>query len=197
MRFSLHVKRSAGIVAAVQDDAPLRLDASREELLATAAAIVGEAWRSFDQARPNQPPVDARLQALLAQPLPARPTPVAQALGEAARILDESLAQTRPRWFAFIGSSGLEVGVVADLLAGCFDVNLAGYAAAASDVEQQAIEWLGAFLGYPSAGGACTSGGMLSNLTALAGGRERGPPRPRRAGADGRAGGGGRPPPAR
>src|SRR3954468_23543083 len=140
MRFSLHVKRASGMVAPVQDDIALRLDASRDELLATAAAIVGEAWRSFDQARPNQPPVDARLQALLAEPLPDRPTPVAQALGEAARILDESLAQTRPRWFAFIGSSGLEVGVVADLLAGCFDVNLAGDAAAASEAEREGVQ---------------------------------------------------------
>ena len=33
MRFSLHVKPATGIVAAVDDDIALRLDASREELL--------------------------------------------------------------------------------------------------------------------------------------------------------------------
>ena len=31
----------------------------------------------------------------------------------------------------------------------CHDVNLAGYAAAASEVEQQALRWLGEFVGYP------------------------------------------------
>ena len=36
-----------------------------------------------------------------------------------------SIAQPRPRFFAFVGSSGLEIGVLGDLLASCFDVNLA------------------------------------------------------------------------
>jgi aromatic-L-amino-acid/L-tryptophan decarboxylase len=75
---------------------------------------------------------------------------------------------------------------VADLLAACFDVNLAGDAAAASEVERQALEWLAAFVGYPSAAGACTSGGMLSNLTALAAARERALPGSRQHGLAGR-----------
>ena len=38
------------------------------------------------------------------------PTPVLTALDDAAQVLDESLAPARPRYFAFVGSSGLEVG---------------------------------------------------------------------------------------
>ena len=53
-------------------------------------------------------------------------------------MLDESIAQTRPRYFAFVGSSGLEIGVLGDLLASCFDVNLAVWAAAATEIEDQA-----------------------------------------------------------
>ena len=95
------------------------------------------------------------------------------ALDDTARILDESIAQPRPRYFAFIGSSGLEIGVLADALASCFDVNLARYAVAATEVERQALRWVAEFVGYPGITGAFTSGGTVSNLTALAAARER------------------------
>jgi len=109
----------------------------------------------------------------------------AEALRDAATILDESIAQPRPRYFAFIGSSGLEIGVLADALASCFDVNLARYAIAASEVERQALQWVGDFVGYPGEAGAFTSGGTVSNLTALAAARERALPGSRAGGIAG------------
>jgi aromatic-L-amino-acid/L-tryptophan decarboxylase len=158
-------------------DAPeLQLDAPRDEVLARAAALIGEAWVSFDRARPGQPVVDDALRAMLREPLPDDPEPVTQALEKAALILDESIAQPRPRYFAFVGSSGLPIGVVGDALASCFDANLAVYAGAASDIEEQAVRWVGELIGYPVAGGAFTSGGTVSNLTALAAARERAMP---------------------
>ena len=158
-------------------DAPeLSLDAPRDEVLARAAALIGEAWSSFDRARPGQPVVDEDLRAMLREPLPDAPEPVTQALEEAALILDESIAQPRPRYFAFVGSSGLPIGVVADALASCFDANLAVYAGAASDIEEQAVRWVGELIGYPVSGGAFTSGGTVSNLTALAAAREHAMP---------------------
>ena len=101
-------------------------------------------------------------------------------------MLDESLAQPRPRWFGFVGSSGLEIGVIGDLLAACYDINLAIGTEAASHVERQALRWVGELVGYPGTGGACTSGGMLSNLTALAAARERVLPGSRTAASSGR-----------
>jgi aromatic-L-amino-acid/L-tryptophan decarboxylase len=158
-------------------DAPeLQLDAPRDEVLQRAAALIGAAWISFDQARPGQPVVDESLRAMLREPLPDGPEPVTQALEEAALILDESIAQPRPRYFAFVGSSGLPIGVVGDALASCFDANLAVYAGAASEIEEQAVRWVGELIGYPVAGGAFTSGGTISNLTALAAARERAMP---------------------
>ena len=57
------------------DQAPqeglLRLDAPREEVLDRAAAIVADAWRSFDRFRPGQPPVDDLVRRLVEQGLPA------------------------------------------------------------------------------------------------------------------------------
>jgi aromatic-L-amino-acid decarboxylase len=166
-------------------DSPLALDAPREEVLARAANLVSAAWRSFDRFRPTEPPIDERVRALLTAELPERPTPAFVALDDAYRILDESIAQPRPRYFAFIGSSGLEIGVLADALASCFDVNLARYAAAASEIERQATRWVAEFVGYPAGGGTFTSGGTVSNLTALTAARERAVPGSRTTGLAG------------
>jgi aromatic-L-amino-acid decarboxylase len=158
-------------MSAVGDAPELQLDAPREEVLQLAVSLISQAWNSFDQARPGQPIVDDALRAVLREPLPDTPEPVTRALEEAAQILDESIAQPRPRYFAFVGSSGLPIGVIADALASCFDANLAVYAGAASDIEEQAVRWVGELVGYPVGGGAFTSGGTISNLTALAAAR--------------------------
>ncbi|HEX2303037.1 MAG TPA: aminotransferase class V-fold PLP-dependent enzyme [Gaiella sp.] len=164
-------------------DAPsLRLDATREEALEQASAIVMGAWQSFDRARPGQPEIDERLHELLRAALPEEGSSALQALDDAAQLLDVSIAQPRPRFFAFVGSSGLEIGVLGDLLASCFDVNLAVWAGAASEVEDQAVRWVSEFIGYPAAAGAFTSGGTISNVTALAAARERALPGARRTG---------------
>jgi aromatic-L-amino-acid/L-tryptophan decarboxylase len=160
----------------------LRLDASREEAIERASSIVAEAWRSFDRPRSGQPAIDERLHELLRSALPADGSSAIGALEDAARILDTSLAQPRPRFFAFVGSSGLEIGVLGDLLASCFDVNLALWAGAASEVEEQAVRWVSEFIGFPAAAGAFTSGGTISNVTALAAARERALPGTRRTG---------------
>ncbi|HWL91219.1 MAG TPA: aminotransferase class V-fold PLP-dependent enzyme [Actinomycetota bacterium] len=166
-------------------DRPLRLDAPREEALEHAAKLVAEAWRSFDRPRPEEPPLDERLRALLQAGLPQGPVSVHEALDDAARALDESIAQPRPRYFAFIGSSGLEIGALGDLLASTYDMNLAVDARAATMIEQQAVGWVGEFVGYPATNGAFTSGGTISNMTALAAARERALPGSRAAGLGG------------
>jgi aromatic-L-amino-acid/L-tryptophan decarboxylase len=169
----------------IDDERPLRLDAPREEALAHAARLVEEAWRSFDRFRPEEPPLDDRVRALIRAGLPEDATAVHEALDDAARILDESIAQPRPRYFAFIGSSGLPIGAIGDLLAHTYDINLAVDARAATVVEQQAVRWIGEFVGFPVASGAFTSGGTISNLTALAAARERALPGSRHAGLGG------------
>ena len=143
------------------------------EALDRAAEIVVEAWHSFDQARPTEPPIDDRLKILLKTALPEEPGRVLDVLEDARRALDETIAQTRPRFFAFVASTGLEIGVLGDLLASCFDANMAVWAAAATEIEDQAIRWVAEFVGYPATAGAFTSGGTVSNMTALAAARER------------------------
>jgi aromatic-L-amino-acid/L-tryptophan decarboxylase len=167
------------------EDRSLRLDASRAEIVERAAEIVLDGWRSFDQARGTEPALDEDFDAMLRLPLPIDPTPALQVLEEAAGILDRSIAQPRPRYFAFIGSSGLPIGVIGDMLAACFDVNLATWAAAATRIEEQAVQWAAEFLGFPASTGAFTSGGTVSNVTALAAARERALPGSRKTGLSG------------
>jgi len=164
---------------------PLQLDVSREEALARATELIAEAWRSFDQFRPGQPPIDERMRALAALELPEDPSPALQVIDDAALALDESLAQPRPRYFAYIGSSALEIGVLGDALASAFDANLAVWAAAASELERQAVDWVASFVGFPAAAGSFTSGGTVSNVTALAAARERAIPGARHRGMSG------------
>ena len=169
-----------------ESEPALRLDVSRAEALAHATELIFQAWGSFDHARPEQPAVDDQLRAALAAPIALGPTPVLQALDEAADVLDHSIAQPRPRYFAFVASSGLEIAVLGDALAACHDVNLAVVSGAADLVERQTLEWLGQAFGYPVATGTFTGGGTVSNVTALAAARERALPGSRHTGLSGR-----------
>jgi aromatic-L-amino-acid decarboxylase len=154
----------------------------RERALDHARDLVAAAWEEFDTARDIEPPVSPELLATLDLPLPESGIDVVEALDEAAEALDQSLAQARPRYLAYIGSSGLEIGALADLLAHSYDPNLALHAGAATLVEAQALRWTAEFIGYPLAGGSFTSGGTVSNVTALAAARERAVPGSRQAG---------------
>ena len=104
---------------------------------------------------------------------PTAPGDAEAALADAARVLDASVSPSRPLFLAYIGSSGLEIGVLASALAATYDANLATSAGGADLVEEQALRWVAEFVGFPLAEGAFTSGGMTSNLTALLAARER------------------------
>ena len=159
----------------------------REDVLHYATGLVLDAWRSFDHARPDQPLPAARHHELLSRPLPAAPTAPARALDAAVAVLDVSLSQSRPRYFAYIGSSGLEIGVLADALMASHDVNVAVSAGAADLLEAQTIRWVGEFTGFdPQAKGLLAAGGTISNLTALTAARERAIPGVRARGTEGR-----------
>ncbi len=160
----------------------LSLGDQRERALEHAASIVAAAWRSFDDARDTETGVSADLFAVLNEELPELPDDVIHGLDLAADVLDASLAQSRPRYLAYIGSSGLEIGAIADLLAHSYDINLALDARAATQLENQAIGWLSDFLGFSATAGAFTSGGTISNITALAAAREKALPGSRATG---------------
>ncbi|HLH65399.1 MAG TPA: pyridoxal-dependent decarboxylase [Solirubrobacteraceae bacterium] len=168
-------------------DGPALPLADREGVLEHAARLILAAWRSFDHARPGQPLPDDEQVRLLTRPLPRVPSDSRAALDQAARVLDASLAQSRPRYFAYIGSSGLEIGVLGDSLAASHDVNVAVSAGAADLLEAQTIAWVGQFVGFDErAVGVMSESGTISNLTALTAAREAALPGVRRTGTAGR-----------
>ncbi len=162
--------------------------ADRDAVLAALTRLIANAWRSFERPRPTEPAIDAGLLDRLAQPLPEAATDPSAVLADAARVLDESNSPSRPLYLGYVGSTGLEVGVLAEALAATYDVNLAVTARAADLVERQAVEWVSEFVGYPCREGAFTSGGMTSNLTALLVAREHALPGSRADGLAGRQG---------
>ncbi len=162
--------------------------ADRDAVLAALTSLIADAWQSFERPRPAEPAVDADLLERLALSLPEEPNNPARVLADAARILDESNSPARPLYLGYVGSTGLEVGVLADALAATYDVNLAVTARAADLVERQAVQWVAEFVGFPCAEGAFTSGGMTSNLTGLLVARERALPGCRVDGFAGRQG---------
>ncbi|MEK9810808.1 MAG: pyridoxal-dependent decarboxylase, partial [Candidatus Nanopelagicales bacterium] len=150
------------------------MNPDRNRALDHARDLVAATWAEFDTARDIQPPVSPELLATLDLPLPETGIDVVAALDEAA--------EARPRYLAYIGSSGLEIGALADLLAHSHDPNLAIHAGAATLIEAQALRWVAEFVGFPATGGSFTSGGTVSNVTALAAARERAVPGSRRSG---------------
>ncbi len=161
--------------------------ADREALLAELDRLIGAAWDSFDRPRPVEPGLEPELRARLAQPLPEHGTDPHAALADAARVLDESNSPARPLYLAYVGSTGLEVGVLGAALAATYDVNLAATARAADLVEAQALQWVAQLVGFPVSEGTFTSGGMTSNMTALLVAREHALPGSRTHGFDGTA----------
>ena len=109
----------------------------------------------------------------LETPLPEKAGNPDAILADAARVLDASISPSRPLYLGYIGSTGLEIGVLASALLATYDANLAVAAGGADLVEEQTLRWISDFVGFPYAEGSFTSGGMTSNLTALLAARER------------------------
>jgi aromatic-L-amino-acid/L-tryptophan decarboxylase len=158
----------------------------RATVLANLGRLIDEAWTSFDEPRISEPELSAELTARLRTPLPEAPGDEDQALGDAVATLEASVSPSRPLYLAYIGSSGLEVGVLASALSATYDANLASAAGGAELIEQQTLEWLAQFVRFPLGEGTFTSGGMTSNLTAVLVARERALPGSRADGLSGR-----------
>lgn len=147
--------------------------ADREGILGDLGRVVTDAWGSFDAPRPSEPQLGEALKERLDAQLPEDAGDAEAALADAARVLDASISPSRPLYLGYIGSTGLEMGVLASALSATYDANLAATAGGADLVEEQTLRWVAEFVGFPLAEGSFTSGGMTSNLTALLAAREK------------------------
>ncbi|MEY4997449.1 MAG: L-2,4-diaminobutyrate decarboxylase [Actinomycetota bacterium] len=160
----------------------LRLGDERDSVLEETFDIVNKMWQGQDKAREGEPEFTNETKALLQEGLPETGMDASDALELAAEVLDQSIAQSRPRFLAYIGSSGLEVGAVADFLAASYDINVALNSKASTLLEVQTGKWLGDFIGYTGSRGLFTSGGTVSNITGLAVARQKAVPESREYG---------------
>lgn len=79
-----------------------------------------------------------------------------------------------PRFFGYITSSATPIGAIADLIAAGINPNVGLYRIApiATEIERQAVEWIGRMIGYPTKGGGLfSSGGAMANFLGLAAAR--------------------------
>ena len=160
--------------------------ADRDGVLRELSHHLTQAWASFDHPRPVEPAPAADLVERLSWALPADGSDPRTALGDAVQILEASISPSRPLFLAYVGSSGLEAGVLASALLAAYDANLATAAGAADLLDQQAVRWVAEFVGFPAAEGHFTSGGQTSNLTAILTAREQALPGAREDGLGGR-----------
>ena len=92
----------------------------RREVLDELVEKVLGVWSDLDMARDIEPELDDTSKMLLQLGLPEDGAGALDSVKCALRLLDQSTAQSRPRFFAYIGSSGLEIGAIADFLAVIF-----------------------------------------------------------------------------
>ena len=144
----------------------------RADLLGELSSYITQAWHSFEHPRALEPTPDPQLLERLSESLPQVPSDPHQVLADAVGVLDSSVSPSRPLYLAYIGSSGLEAGVLASALSAVYDINMATAAGSGDALDAQAVRWMGEFVNYPVADGHFTSGGQSSNLTALLAARE-------------------------
>lgn len=106
---------------------------------------------------------------------PEEGEPIEGILARLGPAFEKSFNTAGPGYLAFIPGGGIPSAALADLVSLALNryVGVRAAAPALADIETAAIGWLAREMGYPeSARGILTSGGSLSNLTAITTARE-------------------------
>ncbi|KQV90438.1 aminotransferase class I/II-fold pyridoxal phosphate-dependent enzyme [Rhizobacter sp. Root1221] len=93
-----------------------------------------------------------------------------------SRVIPSGYNTTSPGFLGYFGGGGIPQAAVADLIAGTVNRFVGRWAAApeAVQLESNVIRWFADMVGYPATSrGVLTSGGSMSNLTALFTARQR------------------------
>ncbi len=90
-------------------------------------------------------------------------------------VLPHAMGNGHPRFFGWVNSPPMPLGVVADYLAAAMNPSCAGGDHAAIYVERAAVRWLMELVGFPAAGsiGLLVSGASVASIVALAAARQR------------------------
>jgi aromatic-L-amino-acid/L-tryptophan decarboxylase len=81
-------------------------------------------------------------------------------------LAGNSLLNGHPRFWGYITSSPAPIGMLGDLLAAAINSNCGAFVLSpvATEIEKQAIRWLGQLIGYPVGAGIMVSGGNVANF---------------------------------
>src|SRR3989442_542031 len=155
------------------DQNPYPLEPTPREMRAIADAAVGFVV-DFVAGQADAPASDVEGAIALARQirsdLPSRGTPFQDLLEQLAEGAAKSFNTTGPGYLAYIPGGGLFAVAIADLIADTINrfVGLWSPSPALAQMEWDAIRWLCGLFGYPeSARGILTSGGSLSNFSAI------------------------------
>lgn len=139
------------------------IDAARDRILVHVASL------------PQQPAAQteggAALARSLVEPLPREGRPYEELLDQLfTRVIPTSFNTAGPGYLAYIPGGGLPHAAVASLIAEATNRYVGVFAAAPglAQIEANVVRWFCEMVGYPpSAGGILTTGGSLSNFSAL------------------------------
>jgi aromatic-L-amino-acid decarboxylase len=122
----------------------------------------------------EQPSVDlegvSELAATFAEPLPESGVPLERLLERLDPAVRKSFTTAGPGYLAYVPGGGVPSAAMADLIASAVNrfVGVSVASPALARIEATVVAWLAAMMGYPAgAGGILTSGGSLSNFSAV------------------------------
>jgi len=117
---------------------------------------------------PGETPEQVRSALDASATLPEHGTDAAALMRETTDLLFEhSLYNSHPRFFGYITAGAAPIGVLGDFLASAVNPNMGGWSLSpmASEIEDQAVRWIGELVGFPEGGdGVLTSGGNVANM---------------------------------
>jgi aromatic-L-amino-acid/L-tryptophan decarboxylase len=155
------------------EGAPWPLEPESAELRALLDACAEFVVRHVSTLR-EQPSWDLdgapKVAASFREPAPETGRPIGAILERLGPAVAKSFNTAGPGYLAFIPGGGIPAAALADLVA-CATNRYVGVAVASPalvQIESTVIAWLAEMMGYPrEAGGILTSGGSISNLTAI------------------------------
>ena len=117
---------------------------------------------------PDDAPAAVRAAFGSGRPLPEHGTDAATLLSDLVpRLFDRSLFNAHPRFFGYITAPPAPVGILGDFIASALNANCGSWrlAPAATEIEVEAVRWIGQLIGYPAdGGGLLVSGGNMANF---------------------------------
>ncbi len=119
--------------------------------------------------KPVWQPIPDTVRHAFAEPMPAAPTPLAEAHGRFMRdVLPYAVGNAHPRFMGWVHGAGTAEGMLAEMLAAGLNANLGGRDQMPLEVERQVVRWMADLFGFPdSAGGVFVTGSSMANLVGL------------------------------